>query len=293
MRDLSEQVVVVTGATNGLGRHVVRELAGSGATVVAHGRDPAKLSELRDELTAVIRSRGSGGDGDHRVQTVQADLADLRQVDRLAADLVERLDRLDVLVNNAGIGPGPPEGGRETSVQGYERRFAVNYLAGYHLTRQLVPLLVASAPARVVNVASIGQEALDFDDLQLERGYSGFGAYRRSKLAQVMFTFDLADELAGQGVTVNALHPATFMDTFMVREGGVRPISTVEEGAEATLRLIASHEVEGVTGRFFDRTRESRPDPQADDAEARARLRRISGDLVAAALGPHADRPAG
>jgi NAD(P)-dependent dehydrogenase (short-subunit alcohol dehydrogenase family) len=302
MRDLSEQVVVVTGATNGLGRHVVRELAGSGATVVAHGRDPAKLSELRDELTAVIRSRGSGsgsggddgdGHGDHRVQTVQADLADLRQVDRLAADLVERLDRLDVLVNNAGIGPGPPEGGRETSVQGYERRFAVNYLAGYHLTRQLVPLLVASAPARVVNVASIGQEALDFDDLQLERGYSGFGAYRRSKLAQVMFTFDLADELAGRGVTVNALHPATFMDTFMVREGGVRPISTVEEGAEATLRLIASHEVEGVTGRFFDRTRESRPDPQADDAEARARLRRISGDLVAAALGPHADRPAG
>ena len=270
MWDLSEQVIVVTGATSGLGRYLVQELTGSGATVVTHGRDASKLAGLRDEVPAI--------------ETVQADLADLREVDRLAGELAERLGRLDVLVNNAGIGFGGPGSGRETSAQGYELRFAVNYLAGYHLARRLVPLLVASAPARVVNVASLGQEPLDFDDPMLERRYSGTVAYRRSKLAQIMFTVDLAEELAGRGVTANALHPATFMDTFMVREGGIEPINTVEQGGAATLRLIAAPELDGVTGRFFDGTSESRPDPQAHDPAARARLRELSDDLVAAAL---------
>jgi NAD(P)-dependent dehydrogenase (short-subunit alcohol dehydrogenase family) len=276
MGDLAEQVIVVTGATSGLGRYLAGELVRAGATVVAHGRDPAKLADLREELAA------AGGEG--RVETVQADLADLRQVDRLADELVGRLDRLDVLVNNAGIGFGAPGSGRETSAQGYELRFAVNYLAGYHLTRRLVPLLVASAPARVVNVASLGQEALDFDDPMLERRYVGVVAYRRSKLAQIMFTVDLAAELADRGVTVNALHPATFMDTFMVREGGIRPVTTVEQGGAATLRLIAAPELDGVTGRFFDGHREARPDPQADDPDARARLRSLSDGLVAESL---------
>ena len=274
MRDLDEQVIVVTGATSGLGRHLTGELVRAGATVVAHGRDPSKLAGLREDLAAA-----DGG-----IETVEADLADLRQVDRLAGEIAERFDRIDVLVNNAGIGFGAPGSGRETSAQGYELRFAVNYLAGYHLTRQLVPLLVAGAPSRIVNVASIGQQALDLDDPMVEWRHSGTVAYRRSKLAQVMFTFDLAEELVDRGVTANALHPATFMDTFMVREGGVRPLSTVDEGGAATLRLIAAPELDGVTGRFFDGTRETRPDPQADDPAARARLRRLSDDLVAEAL---------
>ena len=274
MRDLDEQVIVVTGATSGLGRHLTGELVRAGATVVAHGRDPSKLAGLREDLAAA-----DGG-----IETVEADLADLRQVDRLAGEIAERFDRIDVLVNNAGIGFGAPGSGRETSAQGYELRFAVNYLAGYHLTRQLVPLLVAGAPSRIVNVASIGQQALDLDDPMVERHHSGTVAYRRSKLAQVMFTFDLAEELVDRGVTANALHPATFMDTFMVREGGVRPLSTVDEGGAATLQLIAAPELDGVTGRFFDGTRETRPDPQADDPAVRARLRRLSDDLVAEAL---------
>jgi NAD(P)-dependent dehydrogenase (short-subunit alcohol dehydrogenase family) len=283
MRPLRDQIVVVTGATSGLGRYVVGQLASSGATLVVHGRDAAKLDELRSELEEAGAHPG-------KVQTVLADLGDLRQVDRLAGELHDRLDRFDVLVNNAGIGFGARGGGRQTSPQGIELRFAVNYLAGYHLTRRLLPLLVASAPARVVNVSSIGQEPIDFDDPMLERSYSGVVAYRRSKLAQVMFTIDLAGELRDQDVTVNALHPATFMDTAMVVEAGGQPMSTVEEGGAATLRLITSPELDSVTGRFFDGTRESRPNPQADDPDARARLRQLSDRLIREAL-PEAKTP--
>ena len=276
MRPLSEQTIVVTGATSGLGRHLAGELAGRGATLVVHGRDPARLDALRRELAATA--------GDDHVLTVRADLADLHQVDRLAAELTDRLDRIDVLVSNAGIGFGARNAGREVSAQGIELRFAVNYLAGYHLTRQLLPLLTGSAPARIVNVASIGQEALDFDDLLSTRRYNGTVAYRRSKLAQVMATFDLADELRDHDVTANALHPATFMDTPMVLEAGGRPLSTVAEGGAATLRLITSPELDHVTGRFFDGTRDARAHEQAYDTDARAALRRRSDELVAAAL---------
>jgi NAD(P)-dependent dehydrogenase (short-subunit alcohol dehydrogenase family) len=272
---VADGTILVTGATAGLGRHVARELAAAGATVIAHGRDEAKVEKVRAEISEVSNSE---------VLTVVADLADLRQVERMAAEVFERTDRLDVLVNNAGIGFGAPGAGRELSADGYELRFAVNYLAGYHLTRRLLPLLVASAPARIVNVASIGQQPLDFADLMLERGYTGVAAYRRSKLAQIMFTFDLAEELSDQGVTVNALHPATFMDTAMVRQAGGRPISTVEEGGRATLRIVTSAQLDGVTGRYFDGLDEARADDQAYDAGARARLREVSEQLVRRAL---------
>lgn len=276
MSNISGKVIVVTGATSGLGRHIVEDLVGQGAHVVAHGRDRAKLAQLAEDLGA----RAPDG----QVQTLQADLADLAQVDGLASDLLERLDRVDVLVNNAGIGFGSPGSGREINAQGIELRFAVNYLAGYHLTRRLLPLVVASAPARVVNVASIGQEPLDLDDPMLEGGYTGSVAYRRSKLAQVMFTIDLAAELEGQGVTVNSLHPATFMNTAMVYEAGGSPITTVEQGAEATMRLIASDEVAGVTGEFFDGQAPAQPHHQAYDQTVRSQLRRLSDELVASAL---------
>ena len=282
MRPVTEQTVVITGATSGLGRELSGALARLGARLVVHGRDPGKLESLRKELA------GGNGNDDDRVVTVQADLADLRQVDRLANELTDRLDRIDVLVSNAGVGFGPPGAGREVSAQGVELRFAVNYLAGYHLTRRLLPRLVGSAPSRIVNVASIGQAALDFDDLLTTRDYEGIVAYRRSKLAQVMSTFDLADELADQGVdvTVNALHPATFMDTAMVRETGGRPLSTVAEGLAATLRLVTSPELDHVTGRFFDGTRDARAHEQAYDPTARAELRRRTDTLVATALTP-------
>jgi NAD(P)-dependent dehydrogenase (short-subunit alcohol dehydrogenase family) len=276
-RRLAEQVILVTGATDGLGRYLVGQLAAAGARVVVHGRNAAKLERLDEELA----SRA----GDHRIEIVLADFADLRRVDRLADEVLDRLDRLDVLVNNAGIGFGAQSSARELSADGYELRFAVNYLACYHLTRRLLPLVTSSAPARIVNVASAGQVALDFDDLMMSNGYDGVTAYRRSKLAQIMFTFDLAAELDGSGVTVNALHPATFMDTPLVQEAGVRPMSTIEEGGTATLRLITAPELAGVTGRYFDGTREARALDQAYEPAARARLRELTEDLIQTALG--------
>jgi NAD(P)-dependent dehydrogenase (short-subunit alcohol dehydrogenase family) len=281
MRPLHEQTIIVTGATDGLGLYLAGELAARGAMVVVHGRNPGKLERVGTEFAG--RGRGA------RIETAVADLADVHEVDRLADELLNRHGRLDVLVNNAGVGFGRPGAAREFSADGYELRFAVNYLAGYHLTRRLVPLLVASAPARIVNVASVGQEPLDFDDLMCEKSYDGVTAYRRSKLAQIMFTFDLAAELGNLAVTVNALHPATFMNTAMVRTAGGQPMSTIEEGAEATLRLITAPELDAVTGRYFNGTRESRADDQAYEPGARRRLREATEALIQSAL----ERPAG
>ena len=182
-----------------------------------------------------------------------------------------------MLVNNAGIGM---TGERAESRDGDELRFAVNYLAGFLLTRLLLPLLVRSAPARVVNVSSAGQAAIDFDDVMLERHYDGVQAYGQSKLAQVMFTFDLAHELRDTGVTVNCLHPATFMPTKMVLAAGASPISTLEEGVDATQRLVIGPELDGVTGRYYNGKREARAHPQAYDEEACRQLRELSEQLV-------------
>jgi NAD(P)-dependent dehydrogenase (short-subunit alcohol dehydrogenase family) len=256
--------VLVTGATDGLGRALATRLAAEGATVLAHARSEergrAALAELLD------------GPGD--VRLVVGDLASLSAV-RALADQVP--DRLDVLVNNAGIGFA---GGRQESDDGYELRFAVNYLAGFLLASLLRDRLAASAPARIVNVASAGQQAIDFDDVMLEHGYDGGRAYRQSKLAQIMHAFDLAEELAGSGVTATALHPATFMDTKMVIEAGVTPASTVQEGLEATWRLVADPALDGVSGAYFNGTREVRADAQAYDLDARRRLRELSQRLV-------------
>ena len=256
--------VLVTGATDGLGRALATRLAGEGATVLAHARSEERGRETLGELL----------DGPGDVRLVVGDLASLQAVRALADQLP---DRLDVLVNNAGIGFA---GGREESEDGYELRFAVNYLAGFLLASLLRDRLVASAPARIVNVASAGQQAIDFDDVMLEDGYDGARAYRQSKLAQVMHAFDLAEELDGRGVTATALHPATFMATKMVTDAGVTPLSTVEEGLEATWRLVADPALEGVTGVFFNGTSEARADAQAYDADARRRLRELAERLV-------------
>ena len=165
------------------------------------------------------------------------------------------------------------------SRDGYELRFAVNYLAGYLLTRSLLPLLERSAPARVVSVSSAGQAPIDFADVMLERRYSGVQAYCQSKLAQIMFTFDLAEELDGRIVSATCLHPATYMPTKMVRAAGVEPISTLEQGVGATLRLVGDPELEGVTGGYFSGLQPGDPHPQASDPAARQQLRELSDRL--------------
>jgi NAD(P)-dependent dehydrogenase (short-subunit alcohol dehydrogenase family) len=270
MRDVQDTVVLVTGATDGLGRGVAQDLARRGARLMLHGRS-------RERLDAVARELGP----DARVSTHLADLASLDEVRALADDVRRSTGELHVLINNAGIGGGPRgEDTREESRDGHELRFAVNYLAGFLLTLRLVPLLRSSAPARIVNVASLGQAPIDFDDVMLRRGYSGGRAYSESKLAQISFGFELAERLRADGVTVNSLHPATYMPTKMVLESVGRSQDTLEEGVDATVRLAVSPELEGVTGRFFDRQRESRAHEQAYDAEARRRLWELSAELT-------------
>jgi NAD(P)-dependent dehydrogenase (short-subunit alcohol dehydrogenase family) len=267
------RTVLITGSTDGLGRWLALRLAEGGDRVLVHGRSAERADQVREEIRAAT--------GEDRAQVLLADLADPREADRLADEVLSRTERLDVLVNNAGIGSTSPGGRREVDALGIERRLAVNYLAGYRLTHRLLPLLTASAPARIVNVSSAGQRALDFADPMMDRGYDGSRAYAQSKLAQIMFTFDLAQQLEGTGVTVNALHPATYMDTTMVREGGISPWSTVEEGGSAVLRLIDGSDIG--TGRYFNGTREARADPQAYDPDARRRLRELSQELLARA----------
>jgi NAD(P)-dependent dehydrogenase (short-subunit alcohol dehydrogenase family) len=209
-----------------------------------------------------------------------ADLSSLEQVRALAAAVRRDQARLDVLINNAGIGTRSGGSQRRVGADGHELRFAVNYLSGFLLTHLLLPLLQANAPARIVNVASAGQSAIDFNDVMLTKSYEGVQAYCQSKLAQIMFTIDLAQQLEARNITVNCLHPATYMATTMVREAGVSPASTVEEGAEAILKLAVSPDLEGRTGLYFNRMQEARAHPQAYDADARARLRRLSLELV-------------
>ncbi len=273
MRPIREQVMLVTGATDGLGRQVARDLAAQGATLLLHGRDQgrgeAALAEIREAT------------GNEKLAYYRADFSSLAEVRELARRIRAEHDRLDVLINNAGIGAGARgDRTRALSRDGYELRFAVNYLAPFLLTRSLLPLLEASAPSRIVNVASVGQAPIDFDDVMLERGYDGLRAYRQSKLALIMFTFDLAEELRGTGVTANALHPASLMDTKMVFESFGYTLSRVRDGAVATLRLVIDPALDGVSGRYYDQLHEGRAHRQAYDPEARARLRALSEQLT-------------
>jgi NAD(P)-dependent dehydrogenase (short-subunit alcohol dehydrogenase family) len=238
--------ILVTGATDGLGRALAGELVARGHEVVVHGRSRERAEAVADEI---------GG-----AEVVVADFARLDDVRSV------RVEGIDVLVNNAGI--IAPE--RQLSVDGIELTFQVNHLAGFLLT-----LLVL--PPRTVNVASVGQRAPDFDDLMLERGYDGYDAYAQSKLCQIMFTFELAERRPD--LKVNALHPATLMDTKMVHEWFGFTRSTVADGVEATAALA---ERDDVTGRYFDRLREARADPIAYDPEARRRLWDVSAELTSA-----------
>jgi NAD(P)-dependent dehydrogenase (short-subunit alcohol dehydrogenase family) len=261
------RTVLVTGATDGLGRALAASLAGAGDTVLIHGRDAERLEQALAETGAA--------------RAYRADLASLGEVRDLADEVAESEERLDVLVNNAGIGTTlPGDGRRVQSRDGHELRFAVNYLAPFLLTERLLPLLERSAPARIVNVSSAGQAPIDFDDVMLERDYDPGRAYAQSKLAQIMHTFDLAAGHDPGIITANALHPATYMPTKMVLHARGSSLSSLEEGEEATERLVVDPELRDVTGRYFNGLREAPAQPQAYDEDARRRLRALSLELT-------------
>jgi len=269
--NMAGKTVLITGSTDGVGRYVAARLAADGAQVLIHGRDAARAATLIEEI-----KRG----GQQAPVFYQADLSSLAEARRLADAVAADHKRLDVFVSNAGIGSQNQGPARQTSADGHELRFAVNYLAGFLLTYRLLPLLTAASPSRIVNVASLGQHPIDFDDVMITKNYSGARAYAQSKLSQIMFTIDLAEELKGAGVTVNALHPATYMNTTMVRAGGITPISTVEQGGEAILHLVSGDDVAAKSGLFFNGMNEAKAHPQAYDAAARKRLHALSLELT-------------
>ena len=269
--NMAGKTVLITGSTDGVGRHVAARLAADGANVLIHGRDAGRGRTLADEIK---RAGGSAP------AFYQADLSSLAGTRQLAEAVLADHKRLDVFVSNAGIGSQNGGAGRQVSADGHELRFAVNYLAGFLLAHLLLPAIKAAAPARIVNVASLGQHPIDFDDVMIEKNYSGTRAYAQSKLSQIMFTIDLASELKDSGVTVNSLHPATYMNTTMVRAGGITPISTVEQGGEAILHLVKGDDVAGKSGLFFNGMNQARANPQAYDAAARKRLRALSLELT-------------
>jgi len=277
LHPVDDTTVLVTGATDGLGCGVADRLAREGATVLIHGRDSEKLAATAHELRSAS--------GNEHIRTYMADFSSLKAVRAMALEVETENHRLHVLVNNARVGSGKPAGTtRQESEDGHELRFGVNHLAPFVLTMRLLPLLRRSAPARIVNVASAGQYPIDFDDVMLERDYEGSRAYRQSKLAQIMFGFELAERLPAEEVTVNSLHPATFMPTKIVLEQHGHAVDSLEDGIDATVRLAVGADVDGVTGRYFNRQAEARADDQAYDVEARRRLWELSAELTGESL---------
>jgi NAD(P)-dependent dehydrogenase (short-subunit alcohol dehydrogenase family) len=283
---MAGRTVVVTGANSGIGRATAAALASAGARTVVTARDGDRGRAAVEDIRRATGSRS--------VELALFDLADLASVRAGAAELLERLDRIDVLVNNAGVVLSD----RTETVDGYEATFAVNHLAPFLLTRLLVDRLVATVPARVVNVASVAHRSarhgLDFADLQSRHGYRGMQAYARSKLANLLFTAELARRLAGTGVTVNALHPGT-VATGYGRDGDthgflpfgmdvIRPVvKTPEQGARTSVFLATSPLVAGVTGGYFVGCRPRTPSRRARDQGAARRLWAVSEQLVARA----------
>ncbi|MBO3681780.1 SDR family NAD(P)-dependent oxidoreductase [Streptomyces sp. NEAU-YJ-81] len=269
---MPDRTIVITGATDGLGGALSVALARQPATtLILHGRSQSRLDELATTLA----------DAPASIRTLRADFSELAQVHRLADEITAFTDHISVLVNNAGIGGGEPDGtDRQLTDDGHELRFAVNHLAPFALTRRLLPLLDRGAPSRIVNVASIGQAPINFDDPTLEHGYSGMRAYGQSKLAMIATGFVLARQLDPHRVTVNSLHPATFMPTKMVLDSVGYSIDSLEDGLQATLRLILAPELDGATGQFYDRTRAAKAHADAYDPSIQQELWDLSTRLT-------------
>ena len=262
-----QKVVLVTGSTSGLGRELALRLGARGDHVIVHGRNEERGAEVVDAINAA-------GPGSARFY--RADFASFAEVRTFAETLLADYDRMDILINNAGFGSAPDE--RWVTEDGHEYRFQVNYLSTFLLTHMLMPRLLASTPSRIVNVSSGAQTPIDFDDVMIENDFSGRRAYAQSKLAQIMFTHDLAEDLAGTGIVVGSLHPATYMPTGMVRRLGATPRATIAEGADATMQVVDSDDFE--SGQYFSGLRPAEANAQAYEAEARARLRELSQELT-------------
>jgi retinol dehydrogenase 14 len=276
---MAAKTVLVTGATGGIGRATAMRLAAMGANVAITGRDRARTEGAARE----IRAAGRG-----EVDVFVADLSSQSEVRRLADEVLQTYPRIDVLVNNVGGYWNT----RHVTADGLEHTFALNHLAPFLLTKLLLDRLKQSAPSRVVTVASNAQALgrIDFDDLQGERSYSGSRAYNQSKLANVLFTYELARRLQASAVTANALHPGVVRTSFGAEDPrGIqrliipfaRPfMKTPAQGAATSIHLASAPDLEQVTGRYFANSKPKRSSKRSYDEAAAARLWQVSADLV-------------
>lgn len=272
MNTIQDQVILVTGSTDGIGKQTAYDLAKMGAIVLLHGRYLKRVEATRQEIYTAT--------GNEQLECYVADFSSLAEVRGLAGMVQAKHRSLNVLVNNAGIGAGNlTKIQRAVGQDGYELRFTVNYLAPFLLTYLLLPHLRRATPARIVNVASLGQLSIDFEDIMLERHYDPMQAYCQSKLAIVMFTFDLAERLKGEGITVNCLNPGSRLNTKMVHEMFGQSRGSVHSGAEAIIHLTTSIELDGVTGKYFDQKQAAQAFQQAYNLEARRKLFQLSKRL--------------
>jgi NAD(P)-dependent dehydrogenase (short-subunit alcohol dehydrogenase family) len=265
---MNRKTILITGATEGIGRLVATDLANqfSDASILIHGRNKEKLE------TASTQIKEKTGNGN--IQTYLADFSSLDEVRKMSAEILTEHDSLDLLINNAGAGFAAPRFGKD----GTETRFTVNYLAPFLLTHLLLPAIQKPVSSRIVNVASAGQSPIYFDDIMMDKKFDGVTAYTRSKLAIIMFTFDLAEDL--KTVTVNCLHPGTYLDTGMVREAGVHPLGTAQSGADAVVYLATSPGLKSTSGKYFNVKTEARANAQAYDMNARRKLEKIGLQLI-------------
>jgi NAD(P)-dependent dehydrogenase (short-subunit alcohol dehydrogenase family) len=278
--NMNGKICLVTGATNGIGKAAAQALAQMGATVVIVGRDAQKTARVTEEIKSTS--------GNQNVDFLLADLSSQQEVRRLAEEFKSKYSHLNVLLNNAG----GTFATRQLSVDGMEMTFALNHLAYFLLTNLLLETMKASAPARIVNVSSDAHSGgkIDFNNLQGEQSYSSFGPYGNSKLANILFTTELARRLEGTGVTVNALHPGLTSTGFgknnpgfiMKIMGAIIPLIArpPEKGAETSIYLATSPEVQSITGKYFVDCKVTQPAPQASDKTVAKRLWDVSTELV-------------
>ncbi len=265
---LSGKTVLITGSTDGLGKMIARHLARQNAIVLLHGRNKKKGEEVLAEIVSES--------GNNRVSYYNGDFSSFEEVTSLSEMILRENKHIDILINNVGIGRGlPSENRQEFSTDGIELRLAVNYLSHVLLTEKLLPALKANS-SLIINVASIGQEPIDFKNLMLDSGYDGFIAYKRSKTALIMYTFDLAQRLKEKGINVNAVHPASLMNTNMVLNDWGYSYTTVEQGAEAVESLLFSDK----TGSYYDGRSLSKAIAQTYNPEARELLKSVTWKLL-------------
>lgn len=268
MKDIKDQTILVTGSTDGIGKLTALRLADKGVQVIIHGRNAEKVNK------AVIEIKGKSGS--QKIKGFTADFSSLKEVRKFAGELKKDYKQIDVLINNAGVGFAD----ERYSKDGYELRFAVNYLAPFLLTNLLLPEIKKAAPSRIVNVSSAGQSPVNFEDIMLKKNFNSTLAYCQSKLALIMFTIDLADKLKDENITVNSLHPGTYLNTNMVRRSNITPWGEPESGADAEVFLATSPLLKNITGKYFNVKTETKAESQAYDKEARKRLWKLSLELL-------------